>query len=106
MKNCYLLVVSWLLLLGLVAQAGSSPAATQDKSVSRQFAEDEPQAWQEISSGAGRFSVMMPGRPEEKILESEGKSPAYMTKLRTSVAIYGVWYRDYPHPLTDPKRIR
>ena len=106
MNNCYLLVILWLLLSSVIAQAGSSPTGFQDKPISRQFTDDELQAWKEISSRAGRFSVMMPGQPEETLQAFENKNPAFLTKLKTSVAMYGVWYRDYPNPLTDPERIR
>ena len=70
------------------------------------FAEDDPRAWKEITSDAGRFSVLMPGQPQQTVQEFGGKNPAHMTKLKTTAAVYMVWYRDYPLVVTDPERIK
>jgi TonB family protein len=64
-------------------------------------AEYDPAAWREYKSGAGRFSILFPGTPQEKTeqLNSNGrKVPVRIFKL-SGLADYTVMYHDSPPPV-------
>jgi hypothetical protein len=61
----------------------------------------QPAAWTEYSSSAGRFTVLMPSKPEEKTMEAPSDLVSGTMKMTTAVAItdttvYAANFCDYP----------
>ena len=63
-----------------------------------------PDAWRGISSVAGRFSVELPGEPQEKTEQADtptGKLGIHTWKVRTPAALLSVLWTEHPGPVTQ-----
>jgi hypothetical protein len=79
----------------VVAVAGCSMAA-----------DDQPQ-WKEFTSKEGQFKVLMPGKPEQKKLETEsdfGKGMLHMNTVELDKMMYGANYCDFPAKIKEIPR--
>jgi TonB family protein len=71
-------------------------------------AEYNPKAWKEFSSAEGRFSVLLPGTPTEKVEFHDspvGKLEVHIFTLRT-FAEYLVMYVEYPPNIEEEGNVR
>lgn len=70
--------------------------------------ERDVKAWLEFTS-AGDFTVLMPGKPEEKSAPMEtaaGTMKIYVAPLITEVATYVVAYTELPVAVSDPEAVQ
>ena len=75
--------------LGLIVIAVSAACVAAD---------DKPE-WKEFSSKDGRFTVLMPGTPEQEQADTEsdfGKGVLHMNTVQAGKVMYGAHYCDFP----------
>lgn len=89
----YSLARTFLLTLVMLGMAGELSGAFGQISA-RPFPESNPQNWKEFKSGAGQFSVFMPGVPADENLAKYDNVVMHLFNLRTN-AEYAVGYADY-----------
>jgi len=96
-------IIFFALLFGCGLQIESLAQSTSQK----QQPNDKP--WQELVSTDGRFSVLMPGTPQEQFVPVPGQivsSEVHLYLVTTDVATYAVLYSDLPDAAKDPDLLK
>lgn len=94
-------VLTYILCIVLSSPAISLARQTRSSWLSQSSSQKDPKnAWKEFDSEEGRFSVLVPGTPEEIVSELDtrvGHLPQFAYLLETATALFLITYADLPY---------